>query len=161
IFRRTRGVRLPHLRSAVEPKTAFRRAWEILDSHPLPKWSALVAAVVTSFITVGLLAVLALFIDLLIHQGGVSEYADHPIMGWLARRMQWLGRSDDTAVPGFWYLTGLSFLSITLALLRAVAVFVMRYSAASAALSVATWLRRAIYHHTYRLGTLAIRPNGP
>ena len=69
----------------MEPKTAFRRAWEILDSHPLTKWSAQIAAVVTSFVTVALLAVLALFIDLLVHQGHVSDYTDQPIMGWLVR----------------------------------------------------------------------------
>jgi ABC-type multidrug transport system fused ATPase/permease subunit len=145
----------------VEPKTAFRRAWEILDSHPLPKWSAQIAAAVTSFVAVGLLAVLALFIDLLVHQGRVSDYADQPVMGWLARVTRWLWQNDDTTVPGFWYLTGLLFLAVILALLRAIGVFVMRYSAAGAALSVSTWLRRAIYHHTYRLGALAIRPNGP
>jgi ATP-binding cassette subfamily B protein len=145
----------------VEPKSAFRRAWEILDTHPLPKWSAQIAAVVTSFVTIGLLAVLALLIDLLINQGRVSDYADQPVMGWLARGTRWLGQHDESSVPGFWYLTGLLFSAVALALLRAIGVFVMRYSAASAALSVATWLRRAIYHHTYRLGTLAIRPNGP
>jgi ATP-binding cassette subfamily B protein len=145
----------------VEPKTAFRRAWEILDVHPLPKWSAQIAAVVTSLVTVGLLVVLALFVDVLVHQGHGSDYADHPVMGWLARWNQWASQTDDAAIPGFWYLTGLLLLGIALALLRAVSVFVMRTSAAGAALSVATWLRRAIYHHTYRLGTLAIRPEGP
>lgn len=145
----------------MEPKTAFRRAWDILATHPLPKWSAQIAAVVTSFVTIALLAALALFIDVLIHQGRVTDYADQPVMGWLARGTHWLARNDDATVPGFWYLTGLLFLAVVLALLRGIGVFVMRYSAASAALSVATWLRRAIYHHTYRLGTLAIRPSGP
>src|SRR5207249_1623174 len=79
----------------------------------------------------------------------------------LARWNHWVWQNDDSTIPGFWYLTGLLFLAIFLALLRAIGVFVMRYPAAGAALSVATWLRRAIYHHTYRLGNLAIRPSGP
>ena len=37
----------------------------------------------------------------------------------------------------------------------------MTYSAASAGVIVAIRLRRALYHHTYRLGTLTIRSTGP
>ena len=37
----------------------------------------------------------------------------------------------------------------------------MNYSAAAAGVTVAVRLRRAIYHHAYRLGTLTIRSTGP
>jgi ABC-type multidrug transport system fused ATPase/permease subunit len=250
----------------VEPKTAFRRAWEILDHHPTSKWTAQVAAVLAGLTTVALLVVLALFVDLLVSHGrvpnyqrlgeeqkrafaaglpdlssadraeglrqtgapagqpdgpvqdfdalnatareqlwrayvwhmishGVSddaaaEYAKrtkdtkatpeydvpgmgilslfvrsqahwfHPVVGGLASWNRWTWQPDDARAPNFRYLTGLLIIGIILALARAVLLNVMNYSAESAALAVATWLRRAVYHHTYRLGALAIRPSG-
>src|SRR5262245_47006206 len=40
-------------------------------------------------------------------------------------------------------------------------MFVNEYMAARATIDAATRLRRAVYHHTYRLGTLAFRALGP
>jgi ATP-binding cassette, subfamily B, bacterial len=83
------------------------------------------------------------------------------VVGWFAGWNAWTWRPDDRHAPNFWYLTGLLFLAILLALLRAVSLNVMTVAAATAALAVSTWLRRALYHHTYRLGTLALRTTGP
>jgi ABC-type multidrug transport system fused ATPase/permease subunit len=83
------------------------------------------------------------------------------VFGWLASWNPWAWRPDDNHAPCFWYLTGLFALALALAVIRAALVHLMNYSAAVAALGVSTWLRRALYHHTYRLGTLAIRATGP
>lgn len=59
------------------------------------------------------------------------------------------------------YLLGLFAVAVVLALLRSVLMFFAGYMAARATTEAATRLRRAIYHHTYRLGTLAFRALGP
>lgn len=70
--------------------------------------------------------------------------------------------------PGMWqspdateYLSWLLVLALALALLQALLLFAMNYGAAVATIEAATRLRRAIYHHTFRLGTLAVRALGP
>src|SRR5262249_28292794 len=71
---------------------------------------------------------------------------------------EWRG----AARPNFPYsLPGLFVAAVVLALLRAALMFLMRYMAARATTEAATRLRRAVYHHTFRLGTLAIREMGP
>lgn len=79
------------------------------------------------------------------------------IAGW----NPWSWRTDDARVPNFWYLTGLLFLAVLVAMLRGVLINVMEYAAAKAAVTVGVRLRRAVYHHAYRLGTLTIRSTGP
>lgn len=59
------------------------------------------------------------------------------------------------------YLLGLFAVAVALALLRSMLMFFAGYMAARATTEAATRLRRAIYHHTYRLGTLAFRALGP
>src|SRR5262249_18886646 len=74
----------------------------------------------------------------------------------------WMWAPGDESYPTFYsYLTGLFVLAFTLALLRAVLMFVMQYTAARATTEAATRLRRAVYHQTFRLGTLAFRELGP
>jgi ABC-type multidrug transport system fused ATPase/permease subunit len=85
----------------------------------------------------------------------------NPTVGWLARWNTWAWRPNPARPPNFWYLTGLLFLAVLVAALRAVLIHVMDYAATVAGVTVAVRLRRAIYHHTYRLGTLAIRAIGP
>src|SRR5262249_25042113 len=63
--------------------------------------------------------------------------------------------------PSFYYLLGLFLVAIVLALVRAVLRSVMILAAARATTEAATRLRRAVYHHTFRLGTLAVRALGP
>jgi ATP-binding cassette subfamily B protein len=60
-----------------------------------------------------------------------------------------------------YYLGELVVIAVVLALLWAVAMFVMREMAARAVIEATTRLRRAVYHHTFRLGTLAFRALGP
>jgi ATP-binding cassette subfamily B protein len=60
-----------------------------------------------------------------------------------------------------WYLIIVLILAVVVAIIRAVLSFVARYEAALAVIGAVTRLRRAVYHHTYRLGTLAFRALGP
>jgi ATP-binding cassette subfamily B protein len=85
-----------------------------------------------------------------------------PFVAWLARWNHWMWDSQPT---GRWpfppYLTGLFLIALVLALLGAVLGYVNREAAARASIEAATRLRRAVYHHTFRLGTLAFRALGP
>ncbi|MBY0525185.1 MAG: ABC transporter ATP-binding protein/permease [Gemmataceae bacterium] len=81
----------------------------------------------------------------------------HPIVSALARWNPWIWQADD-AMP---YLAGLLGAAIVLALLRALTLFAMNYTAALATIEAATRLRRAVYHHTFRHGTLAMQAVGP
>jgi ABC-type multidrug transport system fused ATPase/permease subunit len=85
----------------------------------------------------------------------------NPVVSWFASWNGWAWRPDAGRVPNFWYLTGLLFLAVATALLRAILLDGMNYAAAVAGVTVAVRLRRAIYHHAYRLGTLTIRSTGP
>ncbi len=90
-----------------------------------------------------------------------------PIVGWLAPYNPWMWSWGDPTAPNFYqqpnfyYLSGLFVLAIILALLRALLRYTMVAAAARAAVEAATRLRRAVYHHTFRLGTLAVRALGP
>ncbi len=74
----------------------------------------------------------------------------------LARWSPWMWRYGNLH-----YLQGLLILAIVLAVVRAALMFLSSYMAARATIEAATRLRRAIYHHTFRLGTLAFRALGP
>ena len=74
----------------------------------------------------------------------------------LARWNPWMWREGNVH-----YLQGLLILAIVLAVIRAGLMFMSSYMAAQATIEAATRLRRAIYHHTFRLGTLAFRALGP
>lgn len=65
----------------------------------------------------------------------------------------WTWRGDDANRT---YLTGLLFVGLGLVLLRGVCMVLMNDAAASAALEVVTRLRRAIYHHAARHGSMTI-----
>src|SRR5207245_1773347 len=84
-----------------------------------------------------------------------------PCVGWMASWNSWAWRVDRGRPPNFWYLTGLLILAAVVALIRAALLNAMHYSAAGAGVTVAIRLRRAVYHHAYRLGTLTIRSTGP
>ena len=58
----------------MEQRTAFSRAWGILDTHRPAKLTALAAAVLAALCTVTLLGILALFVDLLIARGKIPAY---------------------------------------------------------------------------------------
>jgi ATP-binding cassette subfamily B protein len=80
--------------------------------------------------------------------------AASPFLGWLARwnTWSWTNLSD---------LIGLLVLAVVVGLLHGVLTFVMYDAAARASTEAAMRLRRAVYHHTFRLGTLAFRALGP
>jgi ATP-binding cassette subfamily B protein len=59
------------------------------------------------------------------------------------------------------YLFGLFLVALLLAVLRLVVMVMSRWLGAAAVLEAVTRLRRLIYHHTNRLGTLAFRALGP
>jgi ATP-binding cassette subfamily B protein len=72
---------------------------------------------------------------------------------WQVRLGQW---------PNYYYyLLDLLILACGTAVMRALLRFLMINMAARAATEAATRLRRAVYHQTFRLGTLAIRALGP
>jgi ATP-binding cassette subfamily B protein len=81
------------------------------------------------------------------------------LIRWLARWNPWMWKYGGQ--PSFYYLLGLFLVAIILALVRAVLRSVMILAAAQATTEAATRLRRAVYHHTFRLGTLAVRALGP
>lgn len=85
-----------------------------------------------------------------------------PVVGWLAGWNGWTWYAHGETTPNFvYYLTGLLLLALVIALLRALLTFLMRDMAAQASTEAAMRLRRAVYHHTFRLGTLAFRALGP
>jgi ATP-binding cassette subfamily B protein len=81
---------------------------------------------------------------------------DAPVVAWLASVNSWMWAHGFRA-----YLIGILLIAVLIGVLRAGLMFLSSYAAALASGEAATRLRRAIYHHTYRLGTLAFRALGP
>jgi ATP-binding cassette subfamily B protein len=71
----------------------------------------------------------------------------------------WRSTSDVAAFSP--YVFGLFLLALAVSALRALLTLIMHEMAARASIEAATRLRRAVYHHTFRLGTLAFRALGP
>ncbi|HEY7309882.1 MAG TPA: ABC transporter ATP-binding protein [Gemmataceae bacterium] len=84
-----------------------------------------------------------------------------PVLAGLARGNPWMrnAANPQARVPS--YLVGLLVVGLVLGLLGAGLTLLMREMAARASIEAATRLRRAAYHHTFRLGTLAFRALGP
>ncbi|HEY7330921.1 MAG TPA: ABC transporter ATP-binding protein [Gemmataceae bacterium] len=85
-----------------------------------------------------------------------------PVVSKLAKWAPWT-RNPNPRRSGIIssYLIGLLLIGVLLALLGATLMLLMREMAARASIEAATRLRRAVYHHTFRLGTLAFRALGP
>jgi ATP-binding cassette subfamily B protein len=83
-----------------------------------------------------------------------------PVVAALARWAPWT-RNAHGSGPISPYLVGLLLIGITLGIIGAALMLLMREMAARATIEAATRLRRAVYHHTFRLGTLAFRALGP
>jgi ATP-binding cassette subfamily B protein len=75
------------------------------------------------------------------------------VLGFIA--VPWLFRSATQ------YLICIFVLAVGIACVRALLSYFNHTLAASATVEASTRLRRLVYHHTYRLGTLAIRELGP
>ncbi len=85
-----------------------------------------------------------------------------PLVARLAYWDPWMrnaGSGANARIPP--YLVGLLLSAVVLSILGAVLSLLMREMAARATIEAATRLRRAVYHHTFRLGTLAFRALGP
>ncbi len=79
-----------------------------------------------------------------------------PALAHLARWNSWMWRWGN-----HYYLQGLCLLALGLAVARLGLLFLANYMAARTTIEAVTRLRRAIYHHTHRLGALAVRALGP
>ncbi|HTU93526.1 MAG TPA: ABC transporter ATP-binding protein [Gemmataceae bacterium] len=83
-----------------------------------------------------------------------------PVVAAMARWAPWTRNAHGSGLVSP-YLIGLLVIGIVLAILGAGLTLLMREMAAQATVEAATRLRRAVYHHTFRLGTLAFRALGP
>jgi ATP-binding cassette subfamily B protein len=81
---------------------------------------------------------------------------DGSLVALVARWFPWTWADGSTA-----YLGWLLLVALVLGLARFGLMCANSYAAALATTEAATRLRRAVYHHTYRLGTLAFRALGP
>jgi ATP-binding cassette subfamily B protein len=86
-----------------------------------------------------------------------------PIVAWVARwNAGWMWNAPSGEPTLFSrYLLGLFVIALLLALADLGLILSNREAAAQATTEAATRLRRAVYHHSFRLGTLAIRALGP
>lgn len=83
-----------------------------------------------------------------------------PLVAAVARWAPWTRNAHGSGpIPP--YLIGLLLTGVILGILGAALMLLMREMAARATIEAATRLRRAVYHHTFRLGTLAFRALGP
>jgi len=78
---------------------------------------------------------------------------------WVARWNSWWMWDGGGVISR--YLTGLTVAGAILGLMWIFLLLLNREMAARATVEATTRLRRAVYHHTFRLGTLAIRALGP
>ena len=81
-------------------------------------------------------------------------------LGELASWNPWTWQPGATGSANETYLAGLFVLAFGVALVRGVVLNAAAYMAAAATLDTVTRLRRAAYFHTFRLGSLAVRPVG-
>jgi ATP-binding cassette subfamily B protein len=84
-----------------------------------------------------------------------------PALGFTARYAPWTWENSDPATPNVRYLSILLAIGVGLALVRALLMYIMQERAARATVEATRRLRRAVYQHGYRLGTLAFRALGP
>lgn len=89
-----------------------------------------------------------------------SHFSSH-VAGWVASWNPWMWRPTPGGTANWPYLIGLLILAIAVAFFRFLAVGLMHHGATLATLEAITRLRRLIYHHTYRLGSLAVKTTGP
>ena len=83
-----------------------------------------------------------------------------PLIGSFVRYNPWMWEPTDASTPNRSYLVGLLMLAFVTAVLRAALVGLMHHCASRATLDAVTRMRRLLYHHTYRLGSLTIATHG-
>lgn len=82
-----------------------------------------------------------------------------PVVSTFAAWNRWSWDGTRTVMSA--YLLGLLLLSLALLVLSSVAIWLSRYTAAVATIEASAQLRRTVYRHSMRLGTLAFRALGP
>jgi ATP-binding cassette, subfamily B, bacterial len=98
----------------------------------------------------------------LVVRSHVHQRLHTPLLAWVAGWNPWMWNERFGNTPRFvFYLTMLFIIALVLALLRGGLSFLQQEAAARAVVEASTRLRRAVYHHTFRLGTLAFRELGP
>lgn len=80
-------------------------------------------------------------------------------VSWVARRNAWMWRPGRDGANDA-YLIGLGLAAIGVAVFRAGFRNLMTYAAATSTLDAATRLRRAVYHHSFRLAGSALHEDG-
>ncbi len=78
------------------------------------------------------------------------------ILGFVADWNEWMWQHGNGT-----FLLGLFLAALGVAVVRLVLLFLSNYLGAVAVLEAVTRLRRSVYHHTNRLGTLAFKALGP
>jgi ATP-binding cassette subfamily B protein len=101
-------------------------------------------------------------LSLIVREQADGKYVT-PVLAWLARWNPWMWNYGQGTTGRLFppFLTGLFLVTVVLALLGGLLTLLQREMAARATTEAATRLRRAVYHHTFRLGTLAFRALGP
>lgn len=82
------------------------------------------------------------------------------LLGWLASWNGWTWQNGPGQRANSTYLGGLFILAFLIALIRSILINALAYLSSAVIIDFMTRLRRAIYLHTYRLGSLAIRTVG-
>lgn len=83
-----------------------------------------------------------------------------PLIGKLAALNSWTWVPGADGSANVTYLTGLFILAFGLALVRGVLVNALAYLSAAVTLDTVTRLRRAVYFHSFRLGSLTMQTIG-
>ncbi|HVS37478.1 MAG TPA: ABC transporter ATP-binding protein [Gemmataceae bacterium] len=98
----------------------------------------------------------------LVVRSQINRDLQAPVIALIARWNGWLWNlSPEPPWVISLHLTGLLLLSVVLALLGTFFLLLMYEMAARAVIGAAHRFRRAVYHHTIRLGALAFRALGP
>jgi ATP-binding cassette subfamily B protein len=149
-------------------RDAFQKACSYLNYSSAAKWTAHVAGVAATLTYVGLLFLLWMFIDLLVFRARKPSLYDPDQVPDLHQDFRtWMQDwtfGHDTGLGSLGYTPFLALLfggALLLAILGMVFTWLMRRAAARAAIEASTRLRKAVYVHTFRLGTLAFRALGP
>lgn len=83
------------------------------------------------------------------------------LVGWLASWNSWTWQPNADGTANQTYLVGLFVLAMAVGLVRGILLNMVMYFASAAVLDTVTRLRRAVYLHMSRLGSLAVRTVGP
>jgi len=139
----------------------FRQSLDYQKPTPVAKWGAVACSVLASLAVLGLLPVVYLFVDLLVHHrasgDGLPGAAARAADGWCAGPLRWLAGWNGWAASDEGLLAGLFVFAFALILLRGLMLNLGAYLSAVVAIGASGRLRRAILTHSFRLGGLAIR----